>query len=327
MKIRNILLLLTVLMFWSACNDEWTEEQYTHYISFKAPLNDNGVSRIYIRYKPEGSVTFKLPLVISGSTTSLTDVNVHVAVDSDTLKILNNERFQNRTDFYYRELSENYFSFPETVKIPAGENSALLNIDFRLQEIDLADKWVLPLTIVDNPSYNYTSHPRKHYNKALLRIMPFNDYSGIYSGTALRMYLTGYQNEAAIVKSNIPTYVVDENTIFFYAGMIDEQNIDRKKYKIFASFDDKNKTVTFTAEDPRINFRSTATSTFKVDEIMDEVRPYLLHRYITINNIEYTFTDYTTVPNNEISYTVKGSLMMERKINTQIPDEDQAIEW
>lgn len=327
MKIRNILLLFTVLMFWSACNDEWIEEQYTHYISFKAPLNDNGVTRIYIRYKSEGAVVYKLPLIVSGSTTNSSDLNIHIAVDPDTLRILNNERFQNRTDFYYRELDENHFSFPETVKIPAGENTALLNIDFKLQEVDLADKWVLPLTIVDSPSYNYTSHPRKHYSKALLRIMPFNDYSGIYSGTALRMYLKGYENEAAIVKSNIPTYVVDENTIFFYAGMIDEQNIDRKKYKIFASFDDINKTVTFTAEDPNINFKSLATSTFKIDEIMDEVRPYLLHRYITINNIEYTFTDYTTVPNNEISYKVKGSLMMERKINTQIPDEDQAIEW
>lgn len=28
-----------------------------------------------------------------------------------------------------------------------------------------------------------------------------------------------------------------------------------------------------------------------------------------------------------LEYVVKGSLTMERKINTQIPDEDQAIEW
>ena len=28
-----------------------------------------------------------------------------------------------------------------------------------------------------------------------------------------------------------------------------------------------------------------------------------------------------------IEYVVKGSLTMERKVNTQIPDEDQAIEW
>ena len=46
-----------------------------------------------------------------------------------------------------------------------------------------------------------------------------------------------------------------------------------------------------------------------------------------LNNLEYEFTDYTSVPGYPLEYVVKGSLTMERKINTQIPDEDQAIEW
>ena len=62
-------------------------------------------------------------------------------------------------------------------------------------------------------------------------------------------------------------------------------------------------------------------------EKMDEVRPYLLHRYLTINNIDYQFTDYTMVPSKSIIYKVSGSLILERRLNTQIPDEDQAIEW
>ena len=44
-------------------------------------------------------------------------------------------------------------------------------------------------------------------------------------------------------------------------------------------------------------------------------------------NIEYTFVDYTSVEGREIPYHVKGTMTLERKINTQIPDEDQAIEW
>ncbi len=39
---------------------------------------------------------------------------------------------------------------------------------------------------------------------------------------------------------------------------------------------------------------------------------------------EHNYYIYTAIT---ISYTVRGSLIMERKINTQIPDEDQAIEW
>ncbi|HZH74005.1 MAG TPA: hypothetical protein VFD91_16030 [Mariniphaga sp.] len=59
---------------------------------------------------------------------------------------------------------------------------------------------------------------------------------------------------------------------------------------------------------------------------MDELLPYLMHRYITVN-LSYSYDDITSVPNHPISYEVIGSMISERKINTQIPDEDQAIEW
>ncbi len=327
MKKIYFLLTLMALLFCVSCNDEWNEEQYEHYLSFKAPLDDKGVTRINIRYKSEGKVTYELPVIVSGSTQNNKNITANLAVDPDTLQTLNNERFQSRIDMYYQELKSQYFSMPENIVIPAGKNTAMVNIDFTLKDIDLADKWILPLTIVDNPSYNYKTNPRKHYRKALLRVMPFNDYSGIYSGTGLKIFLKGYENEAPIVRSQIPTYVVDENTTFFYAGMIDEDNIDRKKYKVHLHFDEDTKIVSFSAEDPNIEFQAHGTSVFKIDEIMDDVRPYLLHRYITINNIDYTFTDYTTVSGKKISFTVRGSLIMERKINTQIPDEDQAIEW
>lgn len=40
-----------------------------------------------------------------------------------------------------------------------------LNIDFDLRGINMTDKWVLPLTIVDDASYNYQGHPRKTMQK------------------------------------------------------------------------------------------------------------------------------------------------------------------
>jgi len=323
----RLLSLLAVLFALIACNDEWKDEQFDHYVSFKAPLDSKGVSQINIRYKPDGLVTYQLPVIISGSTTNTADLTVSVAVDPDTLVVLNTERFQNRTDLYYKELEGAFFTMPETVNIKAGENTGPLNIDFTLGDIDLVDKWMLPLTIVDDPTKGYVANPRKHYKKALLRVMPFNDYSGVYSGTALKTFLKGYENDAAIVKSEIPVYVVDESTVFFYAGTIDESRIDRGNYKIYAAFDSQTKTVTLTAEDPNINFQVNGTPVFVVEETMDAVRPYLLHRYVTISKIDYSYTDYTAVPNASISYTVRGSLILERKINTQIPDEDQAIEW
>ncbi|MDE6423416.1 MAG: DUF4973 domain-containing protein, partial [Muribaculaceae bacterium] len=38
----------------ASCNDDWTEEQYAHYISFKAPLdtdgNSVGVTTLYVPF-------------------------------------------------------------------------------------------------------------------------------------------------------------------------------------------------------------------------------------------------------------------------------------
>jgi hypothetical protein len=321
-----LFLSLTLLLICGSCNDEWTEEQFENYVSFKAPITSGGVSDIYIRYKGDDKTTFQLPLIVSGSTTSGKSMTVHVAVDSDTLHVLNYERFQNREDFYYKELTGNYFTFPSEVKIKAGENTSLMPIDFTLKDIDLVDKWVLPLTIQSDPSYDYVANPRKHYRKALIRINPFNDYSGTYSGTALKTVMEGYENETPIVKAEIRSYVVDENTIFFYAGNIDEDRQDRRNYKIYATFDNTGG-VQLSADNPNMHFQLNKDASYTINEQMDEIRPYLLHRYITINNIDYQFSDYTMVPDINIVYKVSGSLILERRLNTQIPDEDQSIEW
>ncbi|CAM3815214.1 DUF4973 domain-containing protein [Sphingobacterium prati] len=319
-------LLFTLLAVCGSCNDEWKEEQFEHYISFKAPLDNEGVSNIYVRYKDNGKTTFLQPMEVSGSTTNESDLTVGVAVDADTLGILNYERFQAREDFYYKQLNNSYFSIPQTVNIKSGENTALMAVDFTLKGIDMVDKWVLPLTILDDPSAKYKPNPRKHYRKALLRINPFNNYSGNYSGTALKVVMEGHENETPIVKSQIRSYVVNENTIFFYAGNIDEDRKDRKNYKVFATFNETGG-VTFRAENPEMKFAVKKDASYTITEQMDAVRPYLLHRYITINNVDYEFTDYTLVSTTAIKFKVSGSLILERQLNTQIPDEDQSIEW
>lgn len=317
---------LILMLICSACNDEWTEEQFQQLISFKAPITSGGVSDIFVRYKGEEQTTFKLPLIVSGSTVNEKDRTIRVAVDTDTLDVLNYERFQSREDFYYRALDSKYFTFLPEVGIKAGENTSLLDINFTLKDIDMVEKWVLPLTILEDDSNNYVANPRKFYRKALLRINPFNDFSGTYSGTALKTVMKGYEAQTPIVKPEIKSYVVNENTIFFYAGNIDEERQDRKNYKIFAEFSQSGG-VRLYSDNPLINFKLNKDASYTVLERMDEVRPYLLRKYLTINNIDYEFSDYTIVPNISLNYKVSGSLILERRLNTQIPDEDQAIEW
>ena len=310
-----------------SCNSEWDEEQYEQYISFKAPVGDKGVTDIYVRYKQGGEATYRLPMIVSGSLPNGKDRTVHIAVDTDTLDILNAARF-GREDLYYVALESNRYAFPSTVDIPAGTFSTLLDITFNLDNIDLFKKWVLPLSIADDPSYNYEGHPRKNYAKALLRVLPFNDYSGTYSTTAMQVYIKN--RDGSIDKSEaIPTtttrtaYVVDENTVFFYAGAMDEDLIDRDKYKIKFHFEpDGEKLVKITSDNDKIKLNQLKETSYTIAEV---TRPYLLHRYVTFS-VDYEFVDYTSA-NEEIPYYVTGVLTLERNINTQIPDEDQAIEW
>ena len=337
-SIYTYLMILATVALSSSCNNEWEDEQYEQYVSFKAPIlaNSEGVTDIYVRYKADGKVTYQLPVIISGSTVNEQDRDVHIEVDKDTLKTLNIERFSvTRPELWYSELEENKYEFPEVVHIPAGSSVELLNIDFNLQGIDMLEKWVLPLTIVDNPSYNYQSHPRKNYAKALLRVIPFNNYSGSYTSSSMKVYtyINGVPDTNARTMDKRTGYVIDNNSVFFYAGLINE-DMDkdiRKKYKINVHFKEDG-TLDMEPDDPtnEMEFKLIGTPIYSSTSIMDATRPYLERRYVQIM-FEYDFQDFTyggsgteVIP---IKYRVEGSMTLQRNINTQIPDEDQQIEW
>lgn len=328
-KIFYLIILLTSFGFVS-CNNEWEDEQYEQYVSFKAPVGSNGVTDIYIRYKKDGKVTYQLPVIVSGSTFNAKDMNVKIELDSDTLSILNDERF-GREDLYYLELTPEHYSFPEEINMPQGTSVVTLPIDFDLTGINMVRNWVLPLTIVDKPGV-YLGNPRKNYAKALLNIKPFNDYSGTYSTTTLQSFIANadgsYDQANPIVRNTRTGQVVDENTIFFYAGAMEEDLINREDYKVNFYFNPETEMVELSSDNESLKLEqlNKDQSVYTIAEVPDQERPYLIHRYV-IFNIEYTFVDYTSVKGTEIAYHVKGTMSLERKINTQIPDEDQAIEW
>lgn len=350
MKMKSIykylLVCFTSICLFS-CNSDWIDEQYEQYISFKAPMDVNGCTSIYVRYKEDGKYTYNLPIIVSGSTLNEKTRHVHIAEDLDTLQVLNEQRFGlERKEWWYEAMEKGkYYDIPDMIEIPKGESVKLLNIDFSLEGIDMSRKWVVPLTIVDDPSFDYQKHPRKNYAKAILRVWPFNDFSGAYSTTSMEVYFrdpdTDNTTGAAMVTDKRTAYVVDENTVFFYAGLMNEElDIeDRQKYKIFVRFlgkDSENpadKKLQVWAESDEIKFDLKTNPDellYTTASIQDAVLPYLEHRYVMFN-IEYNFDDVTSEKTdngaNPIHYKVKGSLTLERNINTQIPDEDQAIQW
>lgn len=355
MKVKNISVLAVslfgLLSVFTACNDEWTEEQYTHYISFKAPLDDKGgVSSIYVPFTRHddsgkelygrGISSYQLPVIVSGTTTNDKDFTVSIAHDNDTLSILNYEWFQERKDLYYTDMSK-YATYPSSVNFKSGEDIALLDLRFDFNGIDMVDKWVLPIMVVDDGTSPYLSHPRKHYGKALLRVFPYNDYSGNYSATTLLVKssptYSDLPNAEGSGQETARAYVVSEDEVFFYAGTVDEYRTDRGKYKVYAKFiprvkedgsvDASSGKVELYSDNPDMKFETDGKANFTIYDKMDDVQPYLKHHYIIINDINYTFCDYTLMDNFEMWYNANGSLTLERKINTQIPNEDQAIEW
>lgn len=333
------------LLFLVGCNDEWKDELYTSMVSLKAPINRDDVSVIYLRYKPEGEVTYKLPVIVSGSLTNKQNYSIRIDVDNDTLAILNQEKYTNRTDLYYKQLPSSFYEFPSQVcHIPADSNVALFNINFKFSGLDLVEKWVLPVTIIPDASYSLNTY--KGRQKALLWVMPFNDYSGSYSATSMYVYF-GNNTTNYMTASTREARVVDESTIFFYAGITEELAENRGQYKVKCKFqepsevneiiDDKTGEGTglfikkgqleLSADNPNINFQIIGNPTYEIKEEKDIDRPHMIKRFFTLT-MEYKYEDYTSSSTSMIfPYRCKGTMLMQRNINTLVPDEDQAILW
>ena len=128
-KILYILFVLLTVSF-TACNDEWTKEQYKQMVSIKSSPSSQGVTWRNVRYTKDGKVTYNVPIIISGSTENKMNRDIHFAIDPDTLAILNKEKFGDREELYFKLLPEQYYSFPETLTIPAGQRTSLLPVEY-----------------------------------------------------------------------------------------------------------------------------------------------------------------------------------------------------
>ena len=190
-KLYILGMILGMYATFSACNDEWKDELYTQMLSFKAPLGDNGLSEIYVRYQPDGTGIYQLPVIVSGSKSNSRNIDAKIAVDEDTLRILNQEKFPvGRQDLWYVPLAEQHYSFESNIcHIPAGENIQLYPIHFNFNGLELDEKYVLPLTIEEDPSYVQNKYKGRY--KALLGVNLFNDYSGTYNTTLMNIYIEG----------------------------------------------------------------------------------------------------------------------------------------
>lgn len=318
---KKIYYLLASLLFImaGACNKEWEEELFTKYVAFAK----NGVVQVNVKYREEGgNIPLKVPIVLSGSTENTEDVQVTVALDKDTLANLNFDRFRLRKDLYFQELPADFYSFESlTATIPKGANTGYLKVNLKLKGIDLVNKYILPVKIVATSPYEPSR--LKYYKKALISIIPFNNYSGKYSVAGAVWDRTRDENgQTALTVPSRQAWVVSENSIFFFAGVTEEEAMDRAAYKVKATFN-SDSTVTLTSDNPAISF-AQQKGTYTVSKRMDEVQPYLEKTYTTVY-LEYIYDDVTN-PAYPLKYRFKGSMVLERIKNILVPEEDQLVE-
>lgn len=318
-------IMLVMVQTFISCNDEWNSEQYVKYISF---VNSGYTDTHLNANAPGGVVHYTIPVEVSGSTINDHDITVTVEVDPDTLLQYNLATYFTRKDLYCLQLDEQYYSFPNgtTMVIPAGKDAGTLNIDFKIANLDLVNQYILPLKI--SATSDYIPSPKKDYKKTLMHIIPFNNFSGTYSAGAAPVTSAGIAVPVNVASREMR--YVNDSTVFFYAGLCDENARDRANYKIYAHFNADN-TITFTANNPNIQFTPILQSTsfgvtsprcvWTVKEEMDALQPYLLIRTITMD-ILYTYYDISN-SGYQVKYTVDGYYTLERRKNTQIPDENQ----
>jgi hypothetical protein len=308
---------------------------------------------VYVKYNADGeSVFYSLPLIVSGSTVHSHDIQAVVELDPDSLYDLNMANIgERRSDIWYHDLSNVddeanlggmervYNTFPTTVTIPAGQTVKMLDIELNLTDLNQEERWILPLKIKEG--VGSSANTRKHYNNAMLHIVPFNDYSGTYSAASMLGCAQSfdefgqpapgqYDEDQPYVVQEKQFYATGENTAFFYAGAIDHTHKTRSNYRVNVTFND-DYTLTLEAgeqaenDETPLNFSyDPASANYSVSEEPDELKTYLL-RKLTSVNLKYYITDYTQ--GEPVNYKFEGSYSMLRIINTQIPDQDQAIQW
>lgn len=307
-------------------DEEEKEEKDESYVSLNTLVDAEGMCNIYVYYRPNGSTSsYELPIMVKSLHENKQNLDVNIAVDSDTLTELNKTRYLGAKYLYYKQLPENCYSFASTCHIPSGTETQKLTIDFKnINNLDVVEKWVLPLTIEESSSYKINTQNGKH--KAFLRIMPFNDYSGEYNGELE----VSFEASDSFIMTSLKTLVVDEKTILFYAGMGWDQDFAyRNNYKVFIRFTDekidaqKNKVEIWSDNAENNNFKiGEEPSYYTWKEEVDTTNPNLKHIDITLY-LSYTYEDYTTSPNIRDKYAVKGTVSMQRDLDTsRIPNQN-----
>lgn len=206
-----------------SCDNNIPDEQFVKRVA----LTKNGLQKYGILFTDEGKITLNFPVSVNGTSKNSNNVEVTIAVDPDTLKAYNFDRYRNNTQLYYKLPTENMYSFPkgEKVTIPAGTDYSIITLDIDLRNFDLYNNYILPLKISNTSVYDIAEGK---YSKLLIEFDINNFISGSYTVSG-NVWEEKWPDQKLSVTSTA-LYTLDDSTCYLYMGNIEEDNDDRSEY-------------------------------------------------------------------------------------------------
>lgn len=224
-KYLSFIILLALTAVCSSCNDDLEDELFIK----NTYLVKNGWQEYKIKILEDNTAILPISMGVSGTSDNDKDIVVVLAADPDTLAGYNFEKFKQQTDYYYKELPQNYYAFDqESYIIPKKENKVQAIITIDLDKIEnIYEEYVLPLQIKSSEGEDIAVDK---YSKLLARVEFTNRFSGSYGGEGVvKQDGTSYEDKVQGVKLNGTA----TNSCCFYAGNITRTtHADFMKYMI-----------------------------------------------------------------------------------------------
>lgn len=221
MKLNNIILIASIILISTSCNDDevFEKEQYKNVFSLIS-----GTDNVYIKYfdlKEEESMGY-ISFSMGGSNPTDKDVVINLVEDQSYIDSYNNNNYDMDIDKYIRPLDKSRYDIESMqCTIPAGEISAQIPVRIRPRGLSPDSSYFISVKV---DSYNASEvNPEKNYLLYSVNIQNYwvkigedNKLKKDYNLRAIRV------EQGTTNSVNIPgvknLYPISENAVRIFAG-------------------------------------------------------------------------------------------------------------
>lgn len=297
MKLNNIILIASIILISTSCNDDevFEKEQYKNVFSLIS-----GTDNVYIKYfdlKEEESMGY-ISFSMGGSNPTDKDVVINLVEDQSYIDSYNNNNYDMDIDKYIRPLDKSRYDIESMqCTIPAGEISAQIPVRIRPRGLSPDSSYFISVKV---DSYNASEvNPEKNYLLYSVNIQNYwvkigedNKLKKDYNLRAIRV------EQGTTNSVNIPgvknLYPISENAVRIFAG--NETDVSDKavinKLSIVLEVNENNKVTIKPYKEinvKQIDGDSDYPNTFRiVDDGYNLYKTFLLrYNYVSDNGKTY----------------------------------------